>query len=138
MAELPHEVRALLDAPNFVHLATVNRDGSPSSAAVWGILEGERIAFFTQRQTQKARNLERDPRVAISIVDHEDPYKTARLRGRVVETRTGQEAADTIDRISQGYIGEPFPFHTPNEVVFAIEVERTSFVELPFEHTPRS
>jgi PPOX class probable F420-dependent enzyme len=138
MADLPPEVRALLDAPNFVHLATVNSDGSPSSVAVWGMLEGERIVFFTQRQTQKARNLERDPRAAISIVDHEDPYKTARLRGRVVESRTGQEAADTIDRISQGYIGEPFPFHTPNEVVFAIEAERTSFVELPFEHTPRS
>jgi len=138
MAELPPEVRALLEAPNFVHLATVNRDGSPSSVAVWGMLEGGRLVFFTQRQTQKARNLERDARVAISILDHEDPYKTARLRGRVVEKRTGQEAADTIDRISRGYIGEAFPFHTPNEVVFAIEIEHTSFVELPFEHTPRS
>ena len=78
---LPDEVRALFEGPNFGHVATLLPDGSPHSVAVWVGLEGEEIVFFTQTTSQKSRNLERDPRVAISMVDHDDPYMTARIRG---------------------------------------------------------
>ena len=107
-------------------------DGAPHSIPVWAILEDGRIAFFTQSRSRKARNLAHDPRVALSIVDEANPYRNAQIRGRVVETVEGEDALAVIDRISQHYIGRPFPMRSG--IVFWIEPERQHFVELPFEH----
>jgi PPOX class probable F420-dependent enzyme len=128
------EVRGLLAAPNFAHLATVRPDGSPHSVPIWVLLEGDRIAFFTQPGSQKARNLAHDPRVALSLTDLENPYLSAWLRGSVAETLAGDEALEVIDRISHKYTGEPFPMRSG--VVFLVEIERSAYVSLPFAHTP--
>ena len=130
MATIPDEVRALFEGRNFGHLATLLPDGSPHSVPVWVGVEDDRVVFFTQARSRKARNLERDPRVAISIVDGENPYRSARIRGRVVETRTGDDALETIDRISTRYTGQPFPMRTGT--VYVIEPESAGFMELPF------
>ena len=134
MADLTPDVRALFDGPNYGHLATLMSDGSPASVAVWVGIEDGRIVFFTQPGSPKARNLARDPRVAISITDHDNPYRTGRVRGRLVATREGDEALEVIDRLSHKYTGKPFPMRSG--VVYEIEPERVSFMELPFEHTP--
>ena len=84
---LSHEIRALFDGPNFVHLATLMPDGSPQSVPVWVGREGDRILVCTGEGSLKAKNTRRDPRVALSIVDFHDPYQEAQLRGRVVERR---------------------------------------------------
>ncbi len=89
MAELTPEVRALLEGTNFAHVATLLPDGSPHSVPVWIGIEDDRVVFFTQSGSRKARNLEADPRVAISVTDQKNPYRTGRIRGRVVATRTG-------------------------------------------------
>lgn len=133
---LSEEVRALFEGPNFGHLATVMPDGSPHTVPVWVGVEDGRIAFFTQPASQKARNLARDPRCAISITDFENPYRSAHVRGRVLETLEGDAALDVIDRISVRYTGEPFPMRSG--VVFLVEPERVGFIELPFRHTPRA
>ena len=99
---------------------------------MWAILEGGRIAFFTQSRSRKARNLARDPRVALSLVDDENPYRNAQIRGRVVETVEGDEALAVIDRISQHYIGAPFPMRSGT--VYWVEPETAHFIELPFRH----
>ena len=101
---------------------------------VWIALEGDRIAFFTQPGSRKARNLEADPRVAISIADHERPYNMAQVRGRVVETVGGEEALEIIDRMAVRYTGNPFPMRSG--IVFLIEPQRVYELALPFEHTP--
>jgi PPOX class probable F420-dependent enzyme len=132
MATIPDEVRALFEGRNFGHLATLLPDGSPHSVPVWVGVEDDRVVFFTQARSRKARNLERDPRVAISIVDGENPYRSARIRGRVVETRTGDDALEAIDRISTRYTGQPFPMRTGT--VYVIEPESAGFMELPFVH----
>ena len=116
---------------NLVHLATVLPDGSPHSIPIWAILEDGRIAFFTQSTSRKARNLARDPRVALSVVDSENPYRNAQLRGRVVEMVGGEPALEVIDRISQRYIGQPFPMRSGT--VFWVAPQTAHFVELPFE-----
>ena len=85
MIALPDDVRALFDGPNYAHLATVLPSGAPHSVPVWTAARGEHVLFFTQPQSRKARNVERDPRVAFSITDHEHPYRMAQVRGRVVE-----------------------------------------------------
>ena len=75
MAGLGDDVRALLDAPNFGHLATVLPSGAPHVVPVWVGVEGDRVAFFTQPGSRKAQNLARDPRVALSLTDFEHPYR---------------------------------------------------------------
>jgi PPOX class probable F420-dependent enzyme len=135
MAELEPEIRELFEKPNYGHLATLTADGSPASVAVWVGMEGDLIVFFTQSTSAKARNIARDPRVAISMVDRDNPYRTARVRGRVVGTREGEEALEVIDRIARKFTGRDFPMRSG--VVYEIEPEHTGYMELPFEEPER-
>lgn len=133
---LSGEIRALLDCPNFAHLATLMADGSPQSVPVWVGREGDLILICTGEGSLKAKNTRRDPRVALSIVDFHDPYKEAQLRGRVVERRPDGDFK-YMDAISHKYIGKPFPFRSPEgRVALVIEIEKARFTKLPFEHTP--
>ena len=127
---IPDEVRDLLDGRSVAHVATLLPTGGPHSVPVWILREGDRVCFFTQPGSRKARNLAADPRVAISLVDRENAYRTAQLRGTVVETREGEEALVTIDRLSEKYTGQPFPMRSG--VVFVVELDRVNFLELPF------
>ena len=86
-APLSAEAKALIDRPNFAHLATLMADGSPHSVPVWVGREGDRLLVCTSEGSLKGRNTRRDPRVALSIVDFHDPYEEVQLRGRVVERR---------------------------------------------------
>ena len=72
---LPADVRELLDAPNYVHLSTLRGDGSPRS---W-VLEGERVLICTTSFSWKAKDMQRDPRVAMSVIDRENRYRMASL-----------------------------------------------------------
>jgi len=135
VAPLPDDVRALFEGRNYGHLATVLPSGEPHTVPIWVGVEDGRVVFFTQEQSRKARNLAQDPRVALSIVDFEHPYRSAWLRGRVVATRTGGEALAVIDRLSEKYTGRPFPMRSG--IVYEIEAERTGFTELPFRDERR-
>ena len=135
MTDLPDEVRELFEGPNFCHLATVLPSGAPHSVPVWTGIEDGRIAFFTQPQSCKARNLARDPRVAISITDHEHPYRMAQIRGRVVETLEGDPALEAIDRLAVKYTGQPFPMRSG--VLYLVEPEKVQQFTLPFTHAPQ-
>ena len=133
---LSDEIRALIDAPNFAHLATLMPDGSPQSVPVWVGLDGDRILICTGEGSLKAKNTRRDPRVALSIVNFKDPYQEAQLRGRVVERRPDPDLK-YMDPISHKYTGKPFPFRTPEgRVALVIEIEKARYTKLPFEHTP--
>ena len=133
---LSNEIRALLDAPNFVHLATLMPDGSPQSVPVWAGREGDRILICTGESSLKAKNTLRDPRVAISIVDFHDPYQEAQLRGRVIERRPDPDLK-IMDPISVKYTGKPFPMRSPEgRVALVIEIDKARYTKLPFEHTP--
>ena len=136
MASLPDEVSDLFTAGNYAHVATLMPDGSPHSVAVWTGLEGEHVVFFTQRTSQKARNMERDARVAISVVDHDDPYHTAQLRGRLKEVRGAEAAHALADELALRYTGEPFPYQPPTSRMYVVEVEKVRSTQLPFEHRP--
>ncbi len=134
MSPLPDDVRSLFEGANYAHLATVLPSGAPHSVPVWTGVEGDRVVFFTQPQSRKARNLERDPRVAFSITDHEQPYRMAQVRGCVVDTVHGEAALEIIDRLAVKYTGETFP--TRSGVVYLIEPERVQQTQLPFQHAP--
>jgi PPOX class probable F420-dependent enzyme len=105
------EAKALIDGPNFAHLATLMSDGSPHSVPVWVGREGDRLLVCTSEGSLKGRNTRRDHRVALSIVDFHDPYEEVQLRGRVVERRP-DPALKIMDPVSHKYIGKPFPMRS--------------------------
>lgn len=130
-------VRSLLEGPNYVHVATLMPDGSPHSVAMWGGVDGDDVIIFTgSPESRKARNLAADGRVAISIVDHDNPYRTAQIRGHVVRTTRGPEALAVMDRLSEKYTGAPFPWRTDEGTLYAIAIDWSRFAELPFTHSP--
>ncbi|MFD4643177.1 PPOX class F420-dependent oxidoreductase [Lentzea sp. NPDC058436] len=102
------ELREVLDGTPIAHLATVLPDGAPHSVPLWIGTHGDHIAILTGPASQKARNLRRDPRVAISLTPPDNPFHPVVLRGRVVEWLDGDAAWEIIDSIAQKYIGVPY------------------------------
>ena len=77
MSRISDDVRALFEGANYAHVATLMPDGAPHSVPVWVGVEGDRIAFLTSPGSRKARNIERDPRVSISVTDAGNPFAMA-------------------------------------------------------------
>ena len=119
MAQLPPEVRALFEGANFTHLATLNDDGSPSSTAIWAGLEGDDVVFFTPEGSLKARNMERDPRVAVTISDPANPRRYFQVRGRAINLTT-EGGAEHIEKLSQRYTGKPYSWYGGRQQVRVI------------------
>jgi PPOX class probable F420-dependent enzyme len=122
---------ALFAGGHVVHLATLRADGSPQSRPLWTIVHDGDVVFFTQESSPKARHLAADPRVALSVADKKNPYRSAWLRGRIGRTIEGDEALAIIDRISDAYIGTPFPMRSG--VVFVVDAAAQGSADLPFE-----
>jgi PPOX class probable F420-dependent enzyme len=133
---LSADAKALLDKPNFAHLATTLRDGAPHSAPVWVGREGERVIIVTEDGSLKGRNTIREPRVALSIVDFGDPYRELQIRGRVVERRPDPQLK-AYDAMSRKYVGSDWPYRdAKGPIVLVIEVLRELYAKQPFTHTP--
>jgi len=95
----------LLAGLNFGHLGTVNRDGSVQVSPVWVHIEDGRPVFNTAEGRVKWRNIERDPRVTLEVIDSSG-YRSVEIRGRAVMTREG--ARENADELAMKYTGEPF------------------------------
>jgi PPOX class probable F420-dependent enzyme len=106
---LEPDVRRVLDTTAVAHLATVLPDGSPHSVPLWVGAEGDRVAILTGPGSREARNLRRDPRVALSLAPPDDPFTPVIVRGQVVEWLEGDAAWEVIDRIATRYTGQPYP-----------------------------
>ncbi|HEX8207164.1 MAG TPA: PPOX class F420-dependent oxidoreductase [Solirubrobacteraceae bacterium] len=129
---LDADVRELFEKPNYVHLATLMPDGAPHAVALWsGFVDGDRLGFFTQPSSRKARNVVADPRVCLSVIDRDNPYRMASVRGRVVETVEGDEALAWMDATAERYTGRPFPMRSGT--LYVIEPEHVWSMTLPFE-----
>ncbi|HLT19098.1 MAG TPA: PPOX class F420-dependent oxidoreductase [Thermomicrobiales bacterium] len=112
----------LLNEPAFAQIATLMPDGSPHITQVWIATDGEHILVNTSQDRQKARNVERDPRVAVNVVDPNDAWRVANIRGRVVEMTT-DGADELIDQLAQKYLGEEtYPFRQPGEVRVTLKI----------------
>lgn len=108
-APLPFAVREFLGQPHPAALATLGRDGAPQATAVWFLLEAEVLLVNTARGRSKARNLDRDPRVALAVFDAQEPSRSVQVRGRVQGRREGAAAAADLQRLSRHYTGHDFP-----------------------------
>jgi PPOX class probable F420-dependent enzyme len=117
------DVRRVFDSTALAHLATVLPDGSPHSVPLWAGTHGDHLVFLTGPGSRKARNLRRDPRVALSLVAADNPFEPIIVRGRVVEWLEGDAAWEIIDQISIKYTGHPYP-RGEERVVGVVEPER--------------
>jgi len=120
---LDPDVRRVLDGTSIAHLATLLPDGSPHTVPLWIGTHGDRIVFLTGPDSRKARNLRRDPRVALSIAPADNPFTPVAVRGRVVEWLDGDAAWEIIDRLAAKYIGAPYS-RGEERVVVVIEPGR--------------
>jgi PPOX class probable F420-dependent enzyme len=133
---LSDEIRRLIDHSNFAHLATLMPDGSPHNAPVWIAREGDLILICTEATSLKGKNTERDPRIALSVLDFHDPYTEVQMRGRVIERRPDPQLK-YYDQMSQKYIGTPWPYRDEKApIVLVIEIAKAKYSKQPFEHTP--
>lgn len=106
---LPEAIHEFAAAPAAAHLATTLPDGAPHVVPLWFGIEDGRLVFFTEPGSRKARNLDRDPRLAMSIVAPDEMTYMASVRGRVAEIVDGDAGWAIIDRMSQRYQGKPYP-----------------------------
>ena len=131
-ATLSEGVKKLFLEANFAHLATIMPDGSPQVTPVWVDLEDGRILVNTAEGRAKPRNVRHDPRVALSITKQDNPYSSAFIRGRVVETR--HEGADElIDKLAKKYLGQDrYPWRQPGEqrLILVIEPEHVMSMQV--------
>ena len=112
----------LLQEPAFCQLATLMPDGSPQNTQVWVDTDGEHILINTAQGRQKERNVQRDPRVAVNVVDPTNAWRIAMVRGRVVEVTT-EGAIEQIDRLARKYLGQDtYPFHHPQRIRTTIRI----------------
>ena len=125
---IPESYRDLFQKRAFAHLATIMPDGTPQVTPVWCDYDGTHIRINSAKGRVKDHNMRRDPRVAIEIMDPDNPYRYLAVRGRVAEiTESGADAH--IDVLAKKYLGEErYPYGRPGEVrvLYKIQPERVS------------
>jgi PPOX class probable F420-dependent enzyme len=121
--ELSEKARGLLTGKNFANVATVRKDGSPQVTPIWVDFDGTHIIMNSEVKRAKVKNLKRDPRVAVSVFDQENPYVYVQISGRVVEI-TEKGGAEGIDHMAQKYMGqEKYPWNQPGDIRVVIRIE---------------
>jgi PPOX class probable F420-dependent enzyme len=119
---IPQNYLDLFKKPAFASLATLNPDGSPQVTPVWVDYDGTNLLVNTARGRVKHRNLQRNPRVALSISDPENPYRYLGIQGRVTEM-TETDADAHIDRMAKKYLNkDKYPFRAPGEARILLKI----------------
>ncbi len=121
------EAIAIIDGKNFAYLATTMADGSPHISPVWIDRDGATLLINTVPGRIKQKNVSRDPRVAISMIREESPYRHLFIRGRVIE-QTKEGALDHINRLARKYLGKDYPWDDKNRIILRIKPENVKMV----------
>src|SRR5690242_18141704 len=125
---IPNSHLDLFKKKAFANLATVMPDGHPQVTPVWVDYDGRHVVINTAEGRQKDKNLTRDGRVALAIMDPDNPYRYLEVRGRVTE-RTLEGADAHIDSMAKKYLGQDkYPFRKQGEVrvIYKIQPEHTT------------
>ena len=128
MAAIPDQYKDLLQKKAFAHLGTVMKDGSPQVTPIWFDYDGTHVRINSAKGRWKDKNMRNRPKVALSILDPDNPYRYMQIRGTVTEIT--ENGADThIDSLAKKYLGQDkYPFRQPGEerVIYKIAVERVN------------
>jgi PPOX class probable F420-dependent enzyme len=131
MKEITEPVAKLIEDKNFAFFATLMENGSPQVTPVWVDLEKNTntILINTAEGRLKQENVDRDPRVAISVANNNNPYEMVTIRGRVIEQIT-EGANEHIDKLAKKYLNlDKYPFMSPEEkrVILKIKPEKIHY-----------
>ena len=121
------EALEIIEGQNFAYLATSMGDGSPHVAPVWIDHDGDTLLVNTVPGRVKQKNVSRDPRIAISIVQEKNPYRHLFITGRVVE-QTKQGALNHINRLARKYLGKDYPWNDTNRIILKIKPEHVRVI----------
>jgi PPOX class probable F420-dependent enzyme len=128
MAAIPDQYKDLLQKKAFAHLGTVMKDGSPQVTPIWFDYDGTHVRINSAKGRWKDKNMRNRPKVALSILDPDNPYRYMQIRGTVTEvTESGADAH--IDSLAKKYLGQDkYPYRQPGEVrvIYKIAVERVN------------
>jgi len=125
---IPEKYADLLESNALVHMATIGPNGEPQNNPVWFGWDGQHVLISQTKGRQKFRNVQRNPRVALSIVDPANPYRYLEIRGSVVRIDEDPDRA-FINSMAKKYIGQDvYPWHQPGDerIVLVIEPEHTT------------
>ena len=120
---IPEQYGDLLDTTTLAHVATLGPDGEPQVNPVWFDWDGTRVKFSQTTARQKYRNLNRDNRISLSIVDPKNPYRYLEIRGTVTSIEPDAENA-FIDSMAKKYLGvDDYPYHQPGDERVVVHVD---------------
>ena len=126
---LPEGLLELLRRPSPCFVATLMPNGAPQLTETWVTTDGENIVLNIVDGMQKAKNIARDPRVALNVVDPDNVNRYYAVRGRVIGATT-EGGVDSINEISQKYLGIPYPnFRGVPETRLLVTIEADSITE---------
>ena len=118
---LPQSLKKILQDKAYGHVVTFNAEGKPQLTMVWVDGEGDEVLFNTADGRLKPKNLRRDPRVIISVQDHNDPQSYMVFHGRASVTESG--ADEHIDTLARRFLGvDKYPFRQPGEKRLLVRV----------------
>ena len=123
MVTLTAEEKKILEDKNFAFIATVNKDGSPQVTPTWVHTDGKYVHVNVNTSRLKYRNLSRDARVAVALIDQNDPYTKLFVKGKVVSMEKGKAADDSIDQLSIKYTGHKYGNRQPGEQRVLMKIE---------------
>ncbi len=126
MVEIPDKYKDIFAKKAFAHLGTVMPDGSPQVSPVWFETVGNHFIINSEARRLKTRNMQRDPRVSLSISDPDNPYRYVEVRGKVVDI-SDKGGAEHLDKLASRYMGvDKYPYNQPGDVrlIFKIEPHR--------------
>lgn len=125
-APIPESHRDILDKKGFAHVSTIGPDGEPHSNPVWFDFDGTHVLISQTTSRQKVANLEQDPRVALSILDPDNPYRYLEIRGRVADIKT-DTSNRFINSLAKKYMDkDEYPEPGEGRVIVKIAPERFS------------
>ena len=129
-AAIPESYKDLFSKRIFASLATLMPDGRPQVTPVWCDFDGQHVLVNSAKGRQKDRNMRRDPRVSLALVDLDNPYRYLEIRGHVAEVT--EEGADAhIDRMAKKYLDkDKYPFRQRGEVRVLYKIEPQHFTSM--------
>jgi PPOX class probable F420-dependent enzyme len=134
--QITEPVAKLLLDKNFAFISTLMSDGSPQVTPTWIDIEDGVILYNTAEGRIKHKNISRDPRVAVSVIDHNNPYNMVSIQGIAIE-QSNEGADEHIDKLAKKYLGvDKYPMRSPNEkrIIVKIKPEKISHISINIPH----
>lgn len=125
---IPQNARDILSSTGLAHIATIGPDGEPQSTPVWFEYDGQSIRISQTKERQKYRNMQREPRIALSITDPNNPYHYLEVRGRVTRVEDDPDKR-FINLLAKKYLNQDvYPWSKPDDerVIVYVQPEHTS------------